>query len=154
MKGTARTERVAAEMQAALGEVLARGDVKDPRVRVAGIITVTHVRVTGDLRAARVSFTVFGADDQTLERVRQGLTAAHAHLQREVAHRLKMRNTATLTFEIDRALDEALRMGSLLRTVAAETPSVTGADAATVDAAAASGDDDADDDTVADDDDR
>ena len=44
-----------------LGEVLARDEIKDPRVRGAGLITVTHVRVSGDLRHARALFTVHGA---------------------------------------------------------------------------------------------
>ena len=44
-----RLERVAGEVRAVLGEVLARDEIKDPRVRGVGLITVTHVRVSGDL---------------------------------------------------------------------------------------------------------
>jgi ribosome-binding factor A len=53
-----RLERVSGEVRAILGEVLARDEIKDPRVRGAGLITVTHVRVSGDLRHAWASFTV------------------------------------------------------------------------------------------------
>ena len=56
-----RVERVAGEVRAVLGEVLARDEIKDPRVRGAGLITVTHMRVSGDLRHARVLFTVHSA---------------------------------------------------------------------------------------------
>ena len=48
-----RTDRVAGEVRAVLGEVLARDEIKDPRVRGVGLITVTHVRISGDLRHAR-----------------------------------------------------------------------------------------------------
>ncbi len=53
-----RMERVAGEVRAVVGEVLARDEIKDPRVRGAGLITVTHVRVSGDLRHAWALFTV------------------------------------------------------------------------------------------------
>ena len=49
-----RVERVASEVRGVLGEVLARDEIKDPRVRGAGLITVTHVRVSGDLQHARL----------------------------------------------------------------------------------------------------
>ena len=115
-----RTERLSREIQAVLGEVLARGDIKDPRVRDAGLITITHVRVTGDLREARVAFTVYGTPQPALVRIRRGLQSAGPFLQRAVANRLRTRNTPTLTFEIDHVLDEALRVDSILREVAAE----------------------------------
>src|SRR5438105_5930309 len=124
-----RTERLAREIQASLGEALARGDIKDPRVREAGLVTITHVKVTGDLREARVAFAVFGAVDVVLERAQAGLQSAAAHLQREIGRRLKTRSTPTLTFEIDRALDEALKVDSILRTVSAELRASEAADA-------------------------
>jgi ribosome-binding factor A len=114
-----RTERLGREIQAVLGEVLARGEIKDHRVREAGLITITNVRVTGDLREARVAFTVFGLPEPALVRVRRGLQSAGPFFQRAVGNRLRTRNTPTLTFEIDHVLDEALRVDSILREVAA-----------------------------------
>jgi ribosome-binding factor A len=115
-----RTERLAKEIQAVLGEILARGDIKDPRVRDAGLITITQVRVTGDFREARVAFTLFGAADAAQERVLAGLQSARAYLQQTLGRRLKTRNTPTLDFEIDRILDQALRVDALLREVAVD----------------------------------
>jgi len=110
-----RTERLGREIQSILGEILTRGEIKDPRVRNAGLLTVTRVRVTGDLREARVAFTAFGAADPVLEKARQGLQSASPYLQRAIGHRLRTRNTPTLEFEIDHVLDEALRVDSILR---------------------------------------
>jgi ribosome-binding factor A len=115
-----RTERLAKEIQAVLGEILARGDIKDPRVRDAGLITITRVRVTGDLREARVAFALFGAEDAALARVQAGLLSARAYLQQALGRRLQTRNTPTLSFEIDRVLDQALRVDALLREVAVD----------------------------------
>ena len=114
-----RTERLGREIQAVLGEALSRGEIKDPRVREAGLITITHVRVTGDLREARVAFTVYGMAPPALVRVRRGLQSAGPFFQRAVGNRLRTRNTPTLTFEVDHVLDEALRVDSILREVAA-----------------------------------
>jgi ribosome-binding factor A len=132
-----RTERLSREIQAVLGEVLARGEIKDPRVRDAGLITITHVRVTGDLREARVAFTVYGTPQPALVRIRRGLQSAGPFLQRAVGNRLRTRNTPTLTFEVDHVLDEALRVDSILREVAAEAKAAEAA--ATTEAAAPDG---------------
>jgi len=119
-----RTERLAREIQSILGEILTRGEIKDPRVRNAGLLTVTRVRVTGDLREARVAFTAFGAADPVLEKARQGLQSASPYLQRAIGQHLRTRNTPTLEFEIDHVLDEALRVDSILREVRAELAAV------------------------------
>lgn len=122
-----RTERLSREIQSILGEILTRGEIKDPRVRNAGLLTVTRVRVTGDLREARVAFTAFGAAEPVLEKAREGLQSASPYLQRAIGQHLRTRNTPTLEFEIDHVLDEALRVDSILREVRAElaTPSNT-----------------------------
>jgi hypothetical protein len=52
--------------------------------------------------------------------VRAGLTSAASFLQREVGHRLRVRHTPALEFEIDRAFDQAFKVDALLREVAAE----------------------------------
>lgn len=124
-----RTESLAREIQSILGELLTRGEIKDPRVRNAGLLTVTRVHVTGDLREAKVAFTAFGAADPVLEKARQGLQSASPYLQRAVGQRLRTRNTPTLQFEIDRVLDEALRVDSLLREVRAELAAAPKAEA-------------------------
>ena len=125
-----RTERLGREIQSILGEILTRGEIKDPRVRDAGLLTVTRVRVTGDLREARVAFTAFGAADPVLDKARQGLQSASPYLQRAIGQRLRTRNTPTLTFEVDHVLDEALRVDSILREVRAElaAPEAKGGD--------------------------
>jgi ribosome-binding factor A len=107
---------VAGEVREILGEIVVRGAIKDPRVRDAGLIT--YVRVTGDLRQARVFFTVHGADDAALEKVRAGLQSAAGFMRRQVGERLRLKATPGLDFEVDRALDQEDRIEQLLREVA------------------------------------
>jgi ribosome-binding factor A len=116
---TQRTERVAGEIRELLGEIAVRQEIKDPRVRGAGIITFTHVRISGDLRQARAFFTVHGMDDESLERVRQGLTSAAGYMRRKIGERLRLKSTPSLTFEVDRVFEQEAHIDALLREVAA-----------------------------------
>src|SRR6187551_1117704 len=110
-----RLERVAGEVRAILGEVLARDEIKDPRVRGAGLITVTHVRVSGDLRHARALFTVHDADAAKLERVRQGLDHASGYFRQAIARRLRMKVAPAVKFEVDKVFEQAERVEQILR---------------------------------------
>ncbi len=112
-----RMERVAGEVRAVLGETLARDEIKDPRVRGAGLITVTHVRVSGDLRHARAFFTVHGLDEPGLERVRAGLDHASGYFRQAIARRLRMKVAPAVTFEVDRVFEQAERVEQLLREI-------------------------------------
>lgn len=114
---TQRTDRVAGEIRELLGEIIVRQEIKDPRVRGAGIITFTHARISGDLRQAKAFFTVHGMDDESLERVRQGLTSAAGFIRKRIGERLRLKSTPTLTFEIDRVFEQEAHIDALLREV-------------------------------------
>jgi ribosome-binding factor A len=115
MTVSVRLERVAGEVRAIVGEVLARDEIKDPRVRGAGLITVTHVRVSGDLRHARALFTVHDADETALERVRQGLNHASGYFRQAIARRLRLKVAPAVKFEVDHVFEQAERVEKLLR---------------------------------------
>jgi len=118
-----RLERVAGEVRAILGEVLARDEIKDPRVRGAGLITVTHVRVSGDLRHARALFTVHDADAAALERVRQGLDHASGYFRQAIARRLRIKVAPAVKFEVDKVFEQAERVEKILREESEAHPS-------------------------------
>ena len=117
-----RTERIAGEVRAVVSEIIARQEIKDPRVRGANIITITHVRMSGDLRYARAQFTVHGAGEAELERVREGLDHASGYFRHAIGSRLRMKLTPQLTFEIDRVFEQAARVENLLRELAPPAP--------------------------------
>jgi ribosome-binding factor A len=124
-------ERVAGEVRAVLGEVLARDEIKDPRVRGAGLITVTHVRISGDLRHARAFFTVHGLEDAALDRVRAGLDNASGYFRQAISRRLRMKVAPAVTFEVDKVFEQAARVEQLLREIEPprkETPDDTSDD--------------------------
>ncbi|HEY2901172.1 MAG TPA: 30S ribosome-binding factor RbfA [Polyangia bacterium] len=117
-----RTERVAGEVRAIIGEVIARRELKDPRVQGAGLITITHIRMSGDLRQAWALFTVHNAGDAELEHVRDGLDRASGYFRHAIARRLRLKVTPALNFEIDRVFEQASRVEHLLQEIASTAP--------------------------------
>jgi len=105
-----RTDRVAALLQAALSELLIRG-VKDPRV---GMVTITGVKLSPDLKHATVYVSTFG-DAEAQARVLAGLSSARSYLQSQAGRRLGLRFTPELRFEIDPTIGAAARLEDLLR---------------------------------------
>jgi ribosome-binding factor A len=117
-----RVERLSAEIREILGEIITRQEIKDPRVQAAGIVTITHVRLTGDLRQATVLFMVHGADAAALGRVRDGLNHASGYLRRRLGKELSVRTTPSVAFEIDKVFEQEDKVESLLREIASEKP--------------------------------
>lgn len=105
-----RTDRVGALLQAALSELLLR-DIKDPRV---GMVTVTSVKISPDLKHATVYVSTLG-DDAAHGRVLAGLASARPFLQSQAGRRLGLRFTPELRFEIDPSIAAAARLEELLR---------------------------------------
>jgi ribosome-binding factor A len=108
-----RGARVAHEFQRELGALLARG-LKDPRI--TGFITVTGAKMPPDLKDITVYVSIHG-DEATREQTLTGLRAAAGYLQREIAHRLKLRYTPHLRFAYDASVAEGDKIERLLKQV-------------------------------------
>ena len=106
-----RLLKVGEQVRHVLSELLARGAVHD-EVLSAHSVSVTEVRMSPDLRHATVFVKpLLGADEAE---VVQALRQNTAFLQREVAHRLKLKYAAKLKFLADESFDEANRIERLL----------------------------------------
>ena len=87
--------------------------VKDPRV--SGMISVTAVETTPDLRYAKAYISVL--DKENGERVLKGLRSASGWLRRELGSALKLRYTPELVFQLDDSIDKGAHILELLRSV-------------------------------------
>jgi ribosome-binding factor A len=106
-----RHERIAGEIQQEIGAMLA-GELKDPRL--AGLATVTEVRVSPDLKQARVHVSVVG-DEAEKAAVLKGLTAAAGFIRHELSERLQMRRAPEVAFVLDRSEEYGQRIEELIR---------------------------------------
>jgi len=85
--------------------------LKDPRI---GFVTVTYVRVTPDLRMARVFYTVMG-DEMERKATAAGLRSARAHLRQVIGGQIRIKTLPDLAFEEDRSIEAADRIDRLIR---------------------------------------
>ena len=109
-----RTEKVQRLAREVLGEEIQ--NLKDPRL---GFVTVTAVRVTPDLRQARVFVSVLGSDDEKTATM-EGLKSATPVLRSELGHQIRMKFTPELVFELDTMADEAQRLQEILHRIEQE----------------------------------
>jgi ribosome-binding factor A len=107
-----RLLRVGEQVRHVLSEILSRGDVHD-EVLQSHLVSVTEVRMSPDLRHATVFVKpLLGQDEEV---VVKALRTHTAFLQREVAHRVRMKYAAKLKFLADESFDEGSHIDRLLR---------------------------------------
>src|SRR5215469_9040317 len=94
-----RHERIAGEIQQEISVMIA-GELKDPRL--AGLATVTEVRVTPDLKQAKVYVSVMGNETEQASTL-AGLRAAAGFIRHELSERLQMRRAPEVNFVLDRS---------------------------------------------------
>lgn len=100
--------RVNESVRQVLAEALP--ELKDPRI---GLVTVTGVDTTPDLRHATVFVSVLGSTRKRRASL-LGLEAAHGLLQSRLARELRMKRTPQLTFEYDPTVERGVRMSQLI----------------------------------------
>lgn len=105
-----RPERVGDALRAVIAELLAR-EIKDPRI---GMVTLTGVEMTPDLKHARVFFSCLG-DESVHQRSLAGLRSATGYIKAHAARELKLRFTPEITFVFDPSLERVDRLSALLR---------------------------------------
>ncbi len=109
---TRRPDRVAEAIRVEVATFLAEG-AKDPRLR--GLITVTGVDVTRDLRHAHVYVSVMGTDEERASVA--GLESVASHLRSRVGRALRLRLAPEIDFRVDPTVANAARIESLLAQV-------------------------------------
>jgi len=95
--------------------------LKDPRI---GLVTVTGVRVTADLREATVFVSVLGSEKKRKASL-AGLASAHGVLQARISRELTLRRTPTLSFAYDESVERGVRMGALIDEALEDLPERT-----------------------------
>jgi ribosome-binding factor A len=107
-----RQLRVGEQLRHALSRILARGDVRDPELAEANI-TVTEVRMSGDLKTATAYVLPFA--EGSPEALAAALTRAAPYFRGQLGREIDLKFTPELRFEPDRSFDEAARVDRLLR---------------------------------------
>ena len=106
-----RIEKVQKVAREVLGEAIHA--LKDPRI---GFATITSVRVTEDLRHARVLVSVLGSSEEQ-EETMAGLRSASPHLRQELGRQMRIKYTPELEFVLDTGPASAERVEELIKKI-------------------------------------
>ena len=90
------------------------GQVTDPRVQ-QGMISVTRVETTGDLRYAKVWLSVLGMESE--KEFKRGLKSASGWLRRELGSSLNLRYTPELVFEVDHSIEYGAHISEMINSL-------------------------------------
>lgn len=108
-----RSDRVAEEIKKATSEIIAN-DLKDPRIK--GLVTVTAVDVTKDLRNAKIYVSIYG-DESVKQESFEGLKSAEQYVRWEVGKRVVLKYLPEITFVLDESIENGFRIFKLLEEV-------------------------------------
>jgi ribosome-binding factor A len=111
-----RADRIGALIQEEISRLILRS-VKDPRI---GFVTVTRVKVSDDLRQAKIYISPAQAGGAEGREALMGLKSAAGFLRGELGRRLSLRYAPTLLFFLDESLEEGLHLAALFRKIEAD----------------------------------
>ena len=89
-------------------------EIKDPRIN-QGMLSVTRVETTGDLKYCKVWISVLGLENE--KEFKKGLRSASGWLRRELGNSLKLRNTPELIFELDHSIEYGAHINELINSL-------------------------------------
>ncbi len=105
-----RTVRISEEMRREISAII-QSELKDPRL--SRLISVTSVNVTKDLRYAKVYVSIMGNDEEKKNAL-EGLKSAAGFIRREVGHRIQLRYTPEVQFELDNSIEHGAYISKLI----------------------------------------
>ncbi len=111
--GYKRADRVGDLIREEIAGMLLRGDIKDPRL---GFVTITHVKMTPDLKEARAYFSQLGTEKDVSSSL-EGLNSASGYIRRALAKKLSLKYIPHITFFFDETLEYSDHIEKVLRDI-------------------------------------
>ena len=111
-KDSNRLNRIDEEMKKEISHIITY-DLKDPNI--TGLISVTKVKVSGDLKYAKVYVSILNA--KNLKETFAGLKKSSGYIRTEIAKRINLRITPELIFELDDSIEYGARIDSILKDI-------------------------------------
>ena len=108
-----RAVQVGAQVREEIMQIIRR-DLKDPRI---GFVSITEVRMSPDLRSARVRVSVLGGEDEAQSTL-AGLRSASGLIRHQLGRRLEnLKFSPDLRFELDPSIEYSVRISKTLREI-------------------------------------
>ena len=104
-----RADRVGGLIQQVLSDILKK-NIRDPRLKMA---TITGVKVSRDLKQARIYFTTSGGIQKKDDAI-EGFNSAHGFIKRTLAHELDLKYMPHLKFFYDESIEYGAHIDELI----------------------------------------
>ncbi len=111
-KNTNRMDRVNEEFKRELGRIIDQ-DLKNPNI--TGLISVTKVKTSSDLKTARVYISIINSKSK--KNTMEGIKKATGFIRSELAKRVNLRYTPELIFELDETLEYGAKIDNILKEI-------------------------------------
>ena len=118
---TRRTDRVNGLLRQEISNLLSR-ELNDPRL--SGVVSITQVKTSSDLRYATVYVSVMGKREEK-DMALEGISSATGFMRRELRGRVSLRYIPELKFILDESLDNADRIFGLMDSISGDTEQVS-----------------------------
>jgi ribosome-binding factor A len=112
--GNPRRPRVAQAIRETLGGLIER-EMRDPRIRQAGFVSVNHVDLNKDMSVANVYVGFYGGDDSLVETAVEALVKGAGRLRGPLGRALRLQRTPELRFMLDQSGEMGVRLSEVLR---------------------------------------
>ncbi len=108
----ARLGRIEEEYKKELSQIISY-ELKNPNV--TGLISVTKVKVTNDLKIAKVYVSILNSKNR--KETIAGLKKSSGFIRSELARKVNLRNTPQLVFELDDSLEYGAKIDTILKEI-------------------------------------
>jgi ribosome-binding factor A len=105
-----RINRISEEVKKEVSNII-QNEIKDPRL--PKLVSITAANVTKDLRFAKIHVSVLGNDEEKKNAI-TALKSAAGFIRREVGHRIQLRYTPELQFELDNSIEQGVYLTKLI----------------------------------------
>ena len=115
-KNNNRQGRIDEEFRKELSQII-NYELKEPNV--TGMISVTKVKVTSDLKYAKVFVSILNSKD--INKTLEGLKQSAGFIRTELAKTINLRNTPEIIFELDDSLEYGAKIDAILKDIMKDT---------------------------------
>ena len=111
-----RSKRVGEQLLKEISGMIARSEIKDPRLES---VVLTNYQISDDMGYLKLFFTKMD-EDADLDEIKNGLRSATSFIRKKVAQKLSMKKTPKIEFEFDSVLEKGYKIDQLLRDLNSE----------------------------------
>lgn len=112
-KNSIKNIRINEEVYRELANII-RGEIKDPRI--SPLTSVVAVEVAPDLKTCKAYISVLG-NEEARKSTYQGLKSAEGYIKNQLAKRINLRNTPSITFIMDTSIEYGVNMSKIINDI-------------------------------------